>query len=56
MHSHTEHQQVTLNEPLYINLHLPIPKFPMSFISMDLVGPYRETEHGNQYAQFSLIL
>ena len=26
------------------------PKFPISFISIDLVGPYRETENGNQYA------
>ena len=23
-----------------IHLHLPIPQFPMSFISMDLLGPY----------------
>ena len=34
----------------YINLHLPIPNFPMSFISMDLVGPYKETENSDQYA------
>ena len=27
-----------------------IPQIPMSFINMDLVGPYRETENGNQYA------
>ena len=47
---HPECQQVTLKEPQYSNLHLPIPQFPMSFISMDLVGPYRETENGNQYA------
>ena len=32
-----------------INLHGPIHKFPMSFISMDLAGPYRETEKRNQY-------
>ena len=50
MHSCTECQQVTLKEPWYINLHLPIPKFPMSFTSMDLVGPYRENQNGNQYA------
>ena len=43
-------QQLTLKESQYINWHLPIPNFPMSFISMDLVGPYRETENGNQYA------
>ena len=48
--SYTEHQQVTLKEPHYINLYLPIPNFQMSFISMDLVGPYRETENCNQHA------
>ena len=37
-------------KPQYISLHLPIPNFPMPFISMDLVGPYREMENGNQYA------
>ena len=31
-------------------LHLPIPQFPMSAISMDLLGPYGEKEKGNQYA------
>ena len=45
-----ECQQVTLKEPQYVNLHLPIPQFVMSFISMDLLGPYQETEKGNQYA------
>ena len=45
-----ECQQVTLKEPQYINLHLPIPQFPMSFINMDLVDPYGETENENQYA------
>ena len=35
----TEDKQVTLKEPQYVNLHLPIPQFPMSFISMDLLGP-----------------
>ena len=50
MCSYTECQQVTLKEAQYINLHLPIPNFPMSFISMDLGGPYRETENSNQYA------
>ena len=37
-------------EPQYINLHLLILQFSMSFISMDLVGPYRETENKNQFA------
>ena len=36
--------------PQYINLPLQIPQFPMSFISMDLLGPYHETEKENQYA------
>ena len=36
-----EYQQVTLKEPQYINLHLPIPQFCMSFM--------KETEKGNQY-------
>ena len=39
-----------LKRALVNNLHLPISKFPMSFISMDLIDPYRETENGNQYA------
>ena len=46
----TECQQVNLKEPQNVNLHLPIPNFPMSFVSMDLVGLYRETENGIQYA------
>ena len=50
LYSCTECQQVTLKETQYIDLHLPIPKFPMSFISVDLVGPYREIENKNQYA------
>ena len=29
---------------------MPVPQFPISFISMDFIGPYRETEKGNQYA------
>ena len=45
MHSSTECQQVTLKGPQYINFY-----FQMSFISMDLVGPKRETKNGNQYA------
>ena len=36
VHSCQECQQVTLKELLYISLHLSIPQFPMSFISMDL--------------------
>ena len=41
-----ECQQVTLKEPQYINTHLSIPQFPMSFISMDLLVPYSEIEKG----------
>ena len=44
-----EYQQVTLKEPQYIYLHLPIQQFPMSFTSMDLLGPYCKTEKGDQY-------
>ena len=40
---------MTLKDPQCINLHLPIPQFPMSFINMDLVSPYRETKNENQY-------
>ena len=50
VHSCPECQQVTLKEPQYINLHLPTPQLPMSFSSMDLLGPYRDTEKGNKYA------
>ena len=46
----TECQWITLKEPHYIHLHLLIPQFPMSFISMGLYGPYHETQNGNQYA------
>ena len=49
LRSSTECQQVTLKEPQYVNLHLPILQFPMSFLSMDLLGPYSEMENGNQY-------
>ena len=45
-----ECQQVTLKEPQYVDLHLHTPQFPMSFISMDLLGTYHETENGNQCA------
>ena len=31
-------------------MHIPKPQFLMSFISMDLLGAYHETEKGNQYA------
>ena len=44
-----ECQQVTLKEHHYVNLCLPILQFPMSFIIMDLLGPYHGTENGNQY-------
>ena len=44
-----QYQQVNLKEPQNINLHLPIPQFPISFISMDFPGPYCKTEKGYQY-------
>ena len=56
VHLHPECQQVTLKAPQYINLHLPIPQFPMSFISMDLLGAYHETEQGNQYAMIVICM
>ena len=52
----TECLQATFREPQYVNPHLPIPLFPMSFISMDLLGPYRETENGNPYAMIIYML
>ena len=45
-----ECQQVSLKEPQYVKLHSPTLPFPMSFISMELLGSYHETEKGNQYA------
>ena len=45
-----ECQQLTLNEPQYVILHLLILQFPMAFISLDLYRLYHETENGNQYA------
>ena len=42
-------QQFTLKELHYVDSHLPIRQLPMSFISMNLLGPYHETGNGNQY-------
>ena len=39
-----ECQQVTLKEPSHVELHPPIPQFPMSFISMDILGQYHVTK------------
>ena len=50
MKSCTECQQVTLKKTQYVTSHLAIPKFPILFISIHLVGLYKETENGNQYA------
>ena len=44
-----EYHEVTLKEPWYVNLRLPIPQFPMAFIHVDLLGPYSEMENENQY-------
>ena len=43
-------QQVSLKEPHYVYYNLCIPKLPMSFIEMDLLGEYPETENGKHYA------
>ena len=37
-------------EPHYVNLHLLILQFSMSFIRMDLLGPHNEIENRNQNA------
>ena len=49
MHQCKECQQVSLKEPHYVDSNLHIPKLPMSFIAMDLVGEYPEMENGNHY-------
>ena len=41
--SSLECQKVTLKEPHYVDLHLLIPQFSMSFISMDLLKQGMET-------------
>ena len=38
-----ECQQVTVKECHYVDFHLHIPQFPMSFISMDILGQFHET-------------
>ena len=45
-----ECQQVSLKDPCYVDSNLCIPKLPMSFITMDLLGEYPEMENGNHYA------
>ena len=40
----SECQQVTLKEPHYFILHIPIPQVPIPFISMDILGHSHETE------------
>ena len=49
MHQCKECQQVSLKEPCYVDSNLCIPKLPMSFIAMDLLGEYPEMENGNHY-------
>ena len=43
-----ECQQVALKELHSVDLHLPIPPFPTSFICMDILGQCHEKENGNQ--------
>ena len=50
MHQYKECQQVSLKEPCYVDSNLCIPKLPMPFIAMVLLGEYPETENGNCYA------
>ena len=44
MHQCKECQQVSLKEPCYVDSNLHIPKLPMSFIAMVLLGEYPEME------------
>ena len=39
-----------MKEPHFVDSNLLIPKLPVSFIAMDLLGKYPETENGNCYA------
>ena len=50
VHQCKECQQVSLKEPCYVDSNLCIPKLPMSFLAMDLLGEYPEVENGNCYA------
>ena len=38
-----------MKEPHYVDSNLHIPKLPISFIAMDLLGEYPETENCNHY-------
>ena len=44
VHQCKECQQVSLKEPHHVDSNLCIPKVPMSFIAMELLGEYPETE------------
>ena len=50
MHQCKECQHISLKEPCYVDSNLHIPKLPMSFIAIDLLGEYLEMENGNYYA------
>ena len=50
MHQYKECQQVSLKEPCDIDSYLWIPKLPMSFIAMDLLGDYAKMENSKLYA------
>ena len=49
MHQCKECQQVFFKEQHYVESTLCIPKLPMSFIAMDLLGKSPETENNNHY-------
>ena len=54
VHQCSECQQVSLKELHYVDSNMHIPKLPMSFIVMDLLGKYPRIENGNCYA-FTVI-
>lgn len=43
-------QRFNQNVVKYAQLHFDVPKIPMEFISMDLIGPFPASKSGNKYA------
>ena len=43
-------QWMNLQTPNYVQLHLEIPKMPMTLITMDFIGPFQVTSKENKYA------
>ena len=50
MHECKKCQKVSLKDPHCVDSNLCIPKLPMSFIAMDLLGEYPEMEKSNHNA------